>query len=290
MKKMKLRRGLARDILTLLLHKPRLRVERNPVPKTFHPRPLARPSGTWIFLIAALALFSARGFAADTGVQPLFGQANDLYSKGQYDKAIVIYEDILSKGISNAALYYNLGDAYFKTQRYGKSVACFERAARLKPRDTDIRYNLGFLRAMVKEPVEPFPEILLTSLNGLVTLNELAVLCSAVFILLICGIGLYIALKQRNVLLFNIIFAVLAVVLCGWLAIKIESEVLTRDAIVVSGPADVRNGPGMENSVGFSLPEGRKVVILGAKDDWSAIGLKSEGLKGWIEKKYLEEI
>ena len=79
--------------------------------------------------------------------------------------------------------------------------------------------------------------------------------------------------------MFNIIFAVLAVVLCGWLAIKIESEVLTRDAIVVSGPADVRNGPGMENSVGFSLPEGRKVVILGAKDDWSAIGLKSEGQK-----------
>ena len=76
----------------------------------------------------------------------------------------------------------------------------------------------------------------------------------------------------------------------AWLALKIDSEINTQWAIVIAGPVEARNGPGFENTVGFTLPEGKKVTVLGVKDDWAAVGLRSEGLKGWVERKYIEQI
>lgn len=242
-----------------------------------------------IFLITVI--FCAPGaFAAQTAGLTLFEKANELYAQGQYDKAAGVYETVIQQNGPDAFLYYDLGNAYYKTQRYGKAVACFERAARLKPRDPDIRFNLNFLRTIVKEPGEPFPEIIISSLNGLLALNELTLICSVCYFMLFLGVILYIATKRQDVLILNIILAVLVVILFGWFLLKLDREVLTREAIVVAGPAEVRNGPGTENSIGFSLPEGRKVMMLGSKDGWSAIGLRIEGLKGWLETKYLEEI
>lgn len=237
-----------------------------------------------------LLLCALKAFAVQSDWLMMFNQAGELYSKGQYDKAIAVYENLVSQKQGNAALYYNLGNAYFKTQRYGKAAAYLERAARLKPRDPDIRFNLDYVRNTVKEPAEPFPEIMVTYLNNTVSLNELTLLCWAAYFLLICGIIIRITLKRQRILLFNLICAAAAVILGGWLYVKMDREVFSREAIVISGPAEARNGPGMENSVGFTLPEGRKVSILGGNAGWSAVGLKAEGLKGWIENKCLEEI
>jgi hypothetical protein len=146
------------------------------------------------------------------------------------------------------------------------------------------------LRSIVKEPGEQFPEIIITSINNMISLNELTLLCSLSYFLLICGLTAYMVLKQRKLIVFNMACLAAVVVFSGWFFVKINREVLTREAVVISGPAEVRNGPGAENSVGFSLPEGRKVIVLGTKDDWAAIGISYEGLKGWIEKKYLQEI
>jgi len=242
-----------------------------------------------LILFTSVVLCSC-GFVLAADNSSDFNQANGLYSKGQYEKAASAYENILAGGNSNAALYYNLGNAYYKTQRLGKAVLNFERAARLKPRDNDIRFNLNFLRNIVKEPGEPFPEILLTYINNILSLNEMTVICSLFFFLLIAGVIYYVISKQQKILVFNTFLLTGVIIFSGWLPIKINKEVLSHEAIIVTGSADVRNGPGTENSVGFTLPEGRKVLVLGAKDDWAAIGLKAEGLKGWIEKKYLEEI
>jgi tetratricopeptide (TPR) repeat protein len=242
-----------------------------------------------IFLLAFFAAVAGAAYASEPPLG-LFNEANTLYAKGQYAQAASAYEALASSGEANAELYYNLGNAYYKTQRYGRAVLSMERAARLDPRDPDIRFNLGFLKTFVKEPGEPFPEIILTSLNGLCTLNELAAACSALLFIFCGSVMLYTALKRQSFLMLTLASACLLVVFSGWFVLKVNAEVWTREAIVVSGPADVRNGPGAENSVGFSLPEGRKVEVLGGNDGWAAIGLRSEGLKGWIEKQYLEEI
>ena len=96
--------------------------------------------------------------------------------------------------------------------------------------------------------------------------------------------------RRRFLILAGAGLVVLTAGSAAWLGLTIRNQQLTSWGVVISGPADVRNGPGMENSVGFTLPEGRKIIVLSEKDEWAAIGLAAEGLKGWVEKKYIDKI
>lgn len=219
-----------------------------------------------------------------------FTEAGRLYEQGRYAEAVQLYASIREAGQANAALYYNLGNALYRTQRIGGAVLNYERALRLAPRDADVRGNLSFVRRMVREPAAPFPASLLQAVNGSVSLNELTLLCSF-FLLLAAACGAGFLLGRRRAFLFaGTVSLALCVIFSGWLFLKVSHEVRTRWAVVIAGPADVRNGPGAENSVGFTLPEGRRVIVLGENGDWAAVGLPVEGLKGWVEKKNIEAI
>lgn len=244
------------------------------------------------FFISLSFLFFAASAViyAQENCPSLFQQAGQYYEKGQYKDAINIYESLVSQKQINSALYYNLANAYYKTQSLGKAVLNYERALRLSPRDKEIRYNLSFLRQQVKEPQ---PSVIILALNyftNLITLNTLLLLCSCLYIFLTAGFIIYLFNKNQLLLLSNLFIFFILILSAGWLSLKVKDEIFTKSAVVLSGPADVRNGPGSENSVGFTVPEGRKVVVLGQKDDWYAIGLTVEGFKGWIEKKYIEKI
>ena len=90
----------------------------------------------------------------DPGI--LFSDAVKAYHAAKYNDAVALNEAVLAKGFSSAALYYNLGNAYFKTGRLGKAVVNYQRAMRLTPRDGDLRANLSFARSMV-ENYNPWP-------------------------------------------------------------------------------------------------------------------------------------
>ncbi|MCB4791998.1 MAG: tetratricopeptide repeat protein [Elusimicrobia bacterium] len=241
-------------------------------------------------LILSLSLsLSLPLFATDDSLN-LFNQANGFYEKGEFVKAINLYEQLVSKNQANGSLFYNLGNAYYKNQQMGFAVLNYEKALKLMPRDNDVRYNIDFINRMLKEPPPSFIDQVMQALNNLASLNELLSLSSFLFLLFIFIISVFIFNKQRALLLTGGIVLLLLLVAACLLFIKIDREVMAGWAIVTSGPAEVRNGPGLENSIGFSLPEGKKIMTLGQKDEWVAIGLKQEGLRGWLEKKYINEI
>ena len=220
----------------------------------------------------------------------LFNTANGQYQKGQYTNAINTYNRIMAHNTINTALYYNLGNAYYKNQQLGMAIVCYEKALKLSPRDSDIRYNIDFINKMLKEPALSFFDQLMSGINNTASLNELTIAASFFFLLFVSLLAVLL-FKRSNLLIVTVLITFVFLIVTGaLLGLKMNNEVLTQWAIVVSTPADVRNGPGMDNSVGFSLPEGKKVMILGQKDEWTAIGLKNEGLKGWIESKYINSI
>lgn len=61
-------------------------------------------------------------------------------------------------------------------------------------------------------------------------------------------------------------------------------------AIVVQGPGEVRNGPGVDYAVGFTIPEGTEVLILNERADWKQVGIPQQGLKGWMPAEDIEKI
>ena len=60
-------------------------------------------------------------------------QANTLYSKGNYADAAKVYEKLLAGQGVAPELYFNLGNAYYKSSETGKAILNYERALRLSP-------------------------------------------------------------------------------------------------------------------------------------------------------------
>jgi len=58
--------------------------------------------------------------------------ANDLYSKGDYKAAAEEYEHIIAAKNVAPELYYNLGNAYYKSGEIGHAILNYERSLRLK--------------------------------------------------------------------------------------------------------------------------------------------------------------
>ena len=72
--------------------------------------------------------------------------ADDEYAKGNYQQAIKDYQEILKTGVSSE-IYYNLGNAYYRTDNITQALLAYERALQLSPGDNDIRFNLQYARS-----------------------------------------------------------------------------------------------------------------------------------------------
>ena len=186
-----------------------------------------------------------------------FNDAAKLYENAQYSKAIDAYEIILSSGQRNAALYYNLGNAYYKNGKIGKAVLNYERAKRLRPQDPAIRYNLSFLQRSLQETEPSLFDSVLEWCTGLVSINKAAIFTSVSFALFIFVVIFFLFTKSRAAAFISLAPLALFLVFGMIFALQYRDQELTKWAVVISS-RDARNGPGAENSVAFSLPEGKK--------------------------------
>lgn len=85
--------------------------------------------------------------------------ADTEYQKGNYQQAIRDYEEILNNYGVSAEVYYNLGNAYYRTDNITKAVLNYERAHLLSPGDEDISFNLQFARSKTIDKITPESEM-----------------------------------------------------------------------------------------------------------------------------------
>lgn len=76
----------------------------------------------------------------------LFRQANEAYSRQDYDQAITHYEQLTKNTGFSATVLYNLANSYAQSGKIGLAVLNYERALRLAPSDSDISGNLELVR------------------------------------------------------------------------------------------------------------------------------------------------
>src|SRR5579859_4188461 len=89
-------------------------------------------------LLSIAGAFTAHASAAYN----LQDSGNAAYAKGNYAKAITFYTKFLDGVYESSAVYYNLGNCYYKTNEIGKAILNYEKAKRLSPGDADIQFNL----------------------------------------------------------------------------------------------------------------------------------------------------
>lgn len=223
-----------------------------------------------------------------------FQKGNEAYRNSNFEEAIYSYQSILEEGKQSAALFYNLGNAYFKTGQIAKAILNYERALRLQPGDGEILQNLELARESVIDDFEKMPQPLFkaffTKLIKLLPPGGWAWL-TVVFALLIAGGGflyLFTAFKRPG-----FIAAVVGIIFCGlsWFFAQRHYSILqnNKEAIVMTASSYVKSGPGEKAEDVFILHAGTKATVNESYGGWSKIQLP-DGKIGWIHSGDLEVI
>lgn len=227
----------------------------------------------------------------------IWNSANDAYAKGDFLEAIELYSKLLKTDKESAKLYYNLGNAYFKSDSLGRAILNYNRALKLSPSDEDIIYNLEIANARTINRIDAVPEFfMVTWSRNLVSLlsSDGWALCSLILLALaLGGATLYLLSSSVGGRKGGFTLGVVAFVLFCFavsFSTKVKRQKLqSTDAIVMSSAASVKSSPDNSGKDLFVLNEGVKVVISERLNGWCNISIAS-GNKGWINQKYIEVI
>ena len=223
--------------------------------------------------------------------------ADSAYVNGNYQEAIKVYESLLKQGES-AELYYNLGNAYYRTENITRAVLNYERALLLSPGDGDIRFNLQIARSKTIDKIVPESEMFfVTWYRSLVNImsvdgwGRMALVSLALVIVLFLVYLFSSRVWVQKVGFFGGGILLVVFVFSNFFAWQQRQQLLNREgAIVVAPSVTVKSTPAQNGTDLFILHEGTKVVITdGSMKSWREIRL-ADGKKGWIESKKIELI
>ena len=224
-------------------------------------------------------------------------EADSAYVRGEYQQAIKDYEALLEQGAS-ADLYYNLGNAYYRTENITRAVLNYERALLLSPGDKDIRFNLQMARSKTIDKITPEQEMFfVTWYRSLVNLTSVDGWANVALISLALAIVLallYLFSERiwlRKVGFFGAIILLVFFLLGNVFAYQQKDLLVHRHGAIVTAPAvTVKSTPAKQGTDLFILHEGTKVTITdGSMKDWKGIRL-ADGKEGWIETRQIESI
>ncbi|MBN1560580.1 tetratricopeptide repeat protein [candidate division KSB1 bacterium] len=227
----------------------------------------------------------------------IFQQGVDAYQQHDFEAAVNHFEAALQYGQASAAVYYNLGNAYYKLDQIGKAILNYERAKRLQPRDDDIDFNIKIAQLRVVDKI-PSPEAdfffkFWHGMKYLLDLGEFAMLTIGLYILLIAFIVVMLFAKNRVVLrLIRIarlpIFLLLLVV--GFIfVVRVHEDINKKHGVILAEKVSVLSSPSADSTEMFALHEGVKIQIIAQSGDFFRIRL-TDGKDGWIPLAALEII
>ncbi len=250
-----------------------------------------RNAGAVILLLAALTL-PAPSPARSTKLS-----ADAEYAKGNYQEAIKQYNEVLGEGVS-AALYYNLGNAYYRTENTTRAVLAYERALKLSPSDEDIRFNLQMARAKTPDKITPEAEVFFVTwykaaVNSLGS-DAWARISAACFLLALLTLLSYLFAPRLWMVktgFFAAIVLFLLFLLSAFFSWQQRRWEENHDGAVITAPeVKILKTPAEGSAVEMVLHEGTKVEITDRNmKGWRGVRL-SDGRGGWLREKTIEEI
>lgn len=254
--------------------------------------------GKAAMLLALLLLVPFGARAAQSYPDSLWTAGVEAYTAGDYASALKDWEAVQSAGLMSRELYYNLGNAYFKSGEIAPAILWYERALRLDPSDADVRYNLEFARSQTQDRIEEVPEIFFEAWGHkmcyLLSSNTWAVL-SLVFLAITVALALLFLLGStsgRRRLGFFAGIVTLLLALLGWdFAQWQRTEARQQNRAIVMRPvSSVKSSPSADTAKDlFILHEGTSVKVLDNVSGYTNIEI-ADGRQGWLPSKDIEII
>jgi hypothetical protein len=214
------------------------------------------------FLTVFLLLFSLQAKAES---HLMFEKANQLYHNRLYDSAAGLYQQMINDGYCDPALFYNAGNAYYRSNRTGLAIWCFRKAQMLKD-DKFTADNLALARRRIREPLQSPEDIFFVrwwkNFYGLLSLNGWALLALASFLagMLLLSVRLLKpslpVARTWRIALFSVSALALLMTAVRW-----WQHTYRYRGILIGERIEFRSREGKEESA--KLSEGIEVVFLG---------------------------
>ena len=227
--------------------------------------------------------------AASAFAQTDFDKANQEYAQGHFKEVIGGYETLARSGQWSANLFYDLGNAYFRTGDFGRAILNYERALALERHHPEATANLQIARdeahALEIQPSGPERYLQFASVN------QYSIAAAAAFWLAIFAMFALIFKRRRSARAIAVSICCLLVLAVALYAIFTLERGSKGQALAVVTGKDVQARlatADTANSV-LALPAGSEIKILSTRGDWIYAALPNN-LRGWIPAKNAEQV
>ncbi|MCK5686613.1 tetratricopeptide repeat protein [bacterium] len=242
-----------------------------------------------ILLFFSILAFCTSVFAINSAA--FYNEGNANYSKGKFNKALENYKKVIESGINSADLYYNTGNAYFKLDKVGWARFFWEKALALDPRDSDIKYNIEYLKLnKLKDRLKKDESgNVFALIYESISLKSWYMVFIILYIVTCMSLGIRFILRREGLRFTLMIIFIVGFILLTYsglnLYFKNADNSLNRKAVIVSKEISVKSEPG--NNMGvelFTLHEGTLIRMVESRSNWYKI-IAGEKLIGWIRKE-----
>ena len=216
-----------------------------------------------------------------------FANANQEFAQGHFKEAISSYEALIRDGQWSTNVFYDLGNAYFRTGDFGRTILNYERALALDRHHPEATANLQIARdeahALELQPswaerYLQFPSV-----------NQYSIIAAVAFwIAAFCLVAL-IFTPRRSAAMISLLFVMLLVFVGTTVAIwQLERDGAAL-AIVTGKDVQARLATADTANAVLALPPGSEIKVLSTRGDWIYAALPNN-LRGWIPAKNAEQV
>ena len=228
-------------------------------------------------LIGLMHVLAVPVFAAEPGTRErTFVRALEIFdgakTPSDYHESAALLESLLADGFRNGAVYYNLGNAYFRAGEYGRSIAAYRKAKPYRPRDpyleANLRQALSVAPGRLPEPPAPWWRHVLFW-NGWLSFPEKAYASFAGFLLAALAACGALLLHRPRVYWIGAALVIVAIVLSLDAGLAYVGIAWSRHG-VVTRETIARKGIGKDYEPAFDQPlkDGAEFTVLSENGDW----------------------
>ena len=242
-----------------------------------------------------LGLISTELFAVESGTRErAFVRALELFdaakSPDEYRESAKVLESILTDGYQNGAVYYNLGNTYYRAGDYGRAILNYRKAKPYRPRDpyliANIEQALASAPGRLSEPPHSWWTHVLFWTEWLSFPTKVR---ACFFGLSLAAIATSLAVSFRLPRLYLVTSGLLLISLAiGIDAALSHADVANSRRAVITGETIARKGTGNTYEAAFDQPlrDGAEFKILSETSDWTFGHFEAIG-DGWVRNEFV---
>ncbi len=248
-----------------------------------------------LLLLIIMGSLASQGQSA--AVNDSVSAANQLYNTGKYQEAIRKYQYVIGQGFESSELYYNLGNAFYKSGNATYAIINYERAKKLAPNDDDIRYNLELARTQIVDNIVTLPEPgflrwwkALISSQSISFWGTVSIITFFAFLTLF---GLFLFSRSFRLKRLSFWFSVTALffsLITFSFGSTLKSKLLKHNtAVITERSVKVKASPSETGTELFIVHEGVTVQLTDELGEWVYVSLP-DGNKGWVKEEAIIRI